>query len=210
VNVDFLVKWKVGDPQDYLFSLLNPEKTIEDVAESVMREVVGRSDYQTVSTSGRAEVEKAVHKATQATLDRYKSGIKVIEVQLLTVDPPREVIDAFRDVQAAKADKDRMQNEAEADRNTKIPTARGLAVKILQDAQAYKEQVIAEAIGRTARFDKVYDEYSKAPEVTRKRMYLETMEAVLGGSNKIVLDDKANGVVPYLPLNELNRGKGGQ
>lgn len=209
VDMDFLVTWNVKDAKAYLFNVRNPDKTVSDVAESAMREVVGQRDYQLVSTSGRGEVEDAVHKLTQTTLDRYGAGIQVLKVQLQTVDPPRQVLDAFRDVQSAKADKDRLQNEAEAYRNTEVPNARGFAMKIRQDAQAYKEQTVAEAQGRTARFLKVYEEYAKAPDVTRKRMFLETMEQVLGGANKIVLDEKGSGVVPYLPLNEL-KPRGGQ
>jgi modulator of FtsH protease HflK len=210
VNINFIMTWQIGDPKDYLFNLQNPEKTIKDVAESAMREVIGQREYQSITTSGRGEVQDAVKALTQSTLDKYKSGIQVLAVQLTTVEAPHSVQDAFRDVQAAKADKDRMQNEAEAYRNTEIPNARGLSVKIRQDAQAYKEQTVAEAIGRTKRFISVYDEYAKAPEVTRKRMFLETMEVVLGGANKIVLDEKGSGVVPYLPIGELNRAKGTQ
>jgi len=145
-------------------------------------------------------------------LDFYGSGVRVDQVQLQKVDPPSQVIDAFRDVQAARADKERLQNEAFAYANRIVPEARGEAERILQGARAYKEQTVAEATGQTARFLKVYEEYKKAPEVTRKRMYLETMERILGGTDKIILDSKGGqGVVPFLPLDQLpsNKKSGG-
>ena len=146
----------------------------------------------------------------QDTLDVYKAGIRIDQVQLQKVDPPSQVIDAFRDVQAARADQERLRNEAFAYANRVVPEARGEAERILQGARAYREQTIAEATGQTARFLKVYDEYKKAPEVTRRRMYLETMERVLGGTDKIILDSKnGQGVVPYLPLDQLQRRKEG-
>jgi membrane protease subunit HflK len=180
------------------------------VAESAMREIVGQSNIQPILTEARQKTEQAVQKLMQETLDHYRAGIRIDQVQLQKVDPPTQVIDAFRDVQAARADQERLQNEAFSYANRVVPEARGEAERILQGARAYKEQTVAEANGQTARFLKVYDEYKKAPEVTRKRMYLETMERVLGGTDKIILDSKGGqGVVPYLPLDQLQKKKEG-
>ena len=217
VDVDFVVFWKIKDAANFLFRIQNPEGTVKDVAEAAMREVVGQNDIQPILTRSRRETEVAVQKLMQATLDAYESGVEITQVQLQKVDPPAEVIASFRDVQAARADQERLQNEADTYANRVVPEARGDAQRILQGAQAYKEQAVAEAIGRTQRFLKVYDEYVKAPDVTRKRMFLETMERVFGGTDKIIIDSAAQGsqgVVPYLPLNELNkpqpRATGGQ
>jgi membrane protease subunit HflK len=161
-------------------------------------------------TGARQKTEQAVQKLMQEVLDRYGAGISVDQVQLQKVDPPDQVIDAFRDVQAARADQERLQNEAGSYANRVIPEARGEAERILQAARAYREQTVAEATGQTARFLKVYEEYKKAPEVTRKRLYLETMERVLGGADKIIIDSKSGrGVVPFLPLDQLQKGKEG-
>jgi membrane protease subunit HflK len=172
-----------------------------------MREVIGRSEIQAVLTQARQATELAVQELMQKTLDNYSSGILIVQVQMQKVDPPQQVIDAFRDVQAARADLERAQNEAQTYANRVVPEARGRVAQILQAADAYKSQTVAEAVGQTSRFSKIYDEYKKAPDVTRKRMYLETMERVLGGTDKILLDSGSQGggtgVVPYLPLNEL-------
>jgi membrane protease subunit HflK len=210
VDVDFVVYWRIKDAQAYLFNIQNPEVTVKEVAESAMREIVGQSNIQPILTEARQKTEQAVQKLMQETLDQYKAGIRIDQVQLQKVDPPTQVIDAFRDVQAARADQERLQNEAFSYANRVVPEARGEAERILQGARAYKEQTVAEANGQTARFLKVYDEYKKAPEVTRKRMYLETMERVLGGTDKIILDSKGGqGVVPYLPLDQLQKKKEG-
>lgn len=213
VDVDFVVYWRIKNAQEYLFNIQNPDSTVKEVAESAMREVVGQSNIQPILTEARQKTESAVQKLMQETLDYYKAGIQIDQVTLQKVDPPSEVIDAFRDVQAARADKERLQNEAYAYANKVVPEARGEAERILQGADGYRQQTVAEAQGQTARFLKVYDEYKKAPEVTRKRMFLETMERVLGGADKIILDQKAgSGVVPYLPLDQLSkkRTEGGQ
>src|ERR1700690_2172634 len=208
VDVDFAV-FRVVKPQggagDYRFNIQNPEGTVKAVAESAMREVVGRSEIQPILTGARQTVETAVQDLMQKTLDHYGAGIFVQQVQLQKVDPPAQVIDAFRDVQAARADLERAQNEAQTYANRVVPEARGNVAKITQAAEAYKSQTVAEATGQTSRFLKIYEQYTKAPDVTRERMYLETMERVLGGSNKIIIDSNpgAQGVVPYLPLNEL-------
>jgi modulator of FtsH protease HflK len=202
------VFWRIRDAQKYLFNIQNPEITVKDVAESAMRDVVGQSNIQPILTGARQKTEQAVQKLMQDVLDRYAAGIIVDQVQLQKVDPPAQVIDAFRDVQAARADKERLQNEAGSYANRVVPEARGEAERILQAAIAYREQTVAEATGQTARFLKVYEEYKKAPEVTRKRMYLETMERVLGGTDKIIIDSKGGqGVVPYLSLDQLQRRK---
>ena len=208
VDVDFSVLWKVkpNSVGDYLFNIQNPEGTVKAVAESAMREVIGRSDIQPILTGARQTIEAAVQDLMQKTLDHYGAGIMVTQVQLQKVDPPQQVIDAFRDVQAARIDQDRAVNEAQTYANRVIPQARGNVAKITQAAEAYKSQTVAQATGETSRFLQIYEQYRKAPDVTRERMYLETMERVLGGTDKIIIDSKdGNGVVPYLPLNELTK-----
>jgi membrane protease subunit HflK len=209
VDVDFSVFWlvKPNGASDYLFNIQNPEGTVKAVAESAMREVVGKSNIQPILTGARTVTEAAVHDLMQKTLDDYGAGIRITQVQMQKVDPPAQVIDSFRDVQAARADLERAQNEAQTYANRVVPEARGRASKILQDAEAYRAQTVAEAKGQTSRFIQVYDEYKKAPDVTRQRLYLETMERVFGGTDKIILDSGpgGSGVVPYLPLNELTK-----
>jgi membrane protease subunit HflK len=214
VDVDVSVFWqvKVGGAKDYLFNIQNPEGTVKAVAESAMREVVGRSDIQPILTGARQSIETSVHELMQKVLDTYQAGVQVTQVQMQKVDPPAQVIESFREVQAARADLVRLQNEAETYANQKVPEAKGQASKILQDAEAYKSQTVAEATGQASRFGKVYEEYKKAPQVTRQRIYLETMERVFGGTDKIILDSGSStqggnnsGVVPILPLNEMVR-----
>ncbi len=210
VDVDFSVLWKVQPAKvgDYLFNIQNPEGTVKAVAESAMREVVGRSNIQPILTGARQNIETAVQDLMQKTLDQYGAGILIQQVQLQKVDPPAQVIDSFRDVQAARADLERAQNEAQTYANRVVPEARGRVAQIIQNAEAYREQTVAEAQGQTARFTKIYDEYRKAPGVTRQRMYLETMERLFGGTDKIILDTGAgqsSGVVPFLPLDQLTR-----
>ena len=211
VDVDFAVFWliKPAGAGDYLFNIQNPEGTVKAVAESAMREVIGRSNIQAVLTGARQATEGAVNELMQKTLDSYGAGVQITQVQLQKVDPPAQVIDAFRDVQAARADAERAQNEAQTYANRIVPEARGRAAQITQAGEAYREQTVAEATGQTSRFVKVYDEYKKAPDVTRQRMYLETMERLFGGTEKIIIDSGINGssgVVPYLPLDEMRRG----
>jgi membrane protease subunit HflK len=208
VDVDFSVLWKVklNGVGDYLFNIQQPEGTVKAVAESAMREVIGRSTIQPILTGARQNIETAVHELMQKVLDDYGSGIQVTQVQLQKVDPPSQVIDAFRDVQAARADLERAQNESQTYANRVVPEARGRAAQITQAAEAYREQTVAEAKGQTSRFIKVYDEYKKAPDVTRQRMYLETMERLFSGTEKIIIDSGSqSGAVPILPLNELLR-----
>lgn len=207
VDVDFSVFWliKPSGAGDYLFNIQNPEGTVKAVAESAMREVVGRSNIQPILTGARQNIESAVHDLMQRTLDEYGAGVQITQVQMQKVDPPSQVIDAFRDVQAARADLERLQNEAQTYANRVVPEARGRVAQITQSAEAYREQAVAEAVGQTSRFLKVLEQYQKAPDVTRQRIYLETIERVLGRTEKIILDPAAagQGVVPYLPLNEF-------
>jgi modulator of FtsH protease HflK len=209
VDVDFSVLWKVKPTGvgEFLFNIQNPEGTVKAVAESAMREVIGRSEIQPILTGARQTIEMAVQDLMQKTLDHYGAGVVVQQVQLQKVDPPAQVIDAFRDVQAARADLERAVNEAQTYANRVVPEARGRVAQITQAAEAYKSQTVAEATGQTSRFLNIYEQYKKAPDVTRERMYLETMERVLGGTDKIILDSRGggSGVVPYLPLGELTR-----
>jgi modulator of FtsH protease HflK len=210
VVVGFVVRWRIKNAQQYLFNIHKPDETVKEVAESAMREVVGQSDIKPIITEARYQTEAAVQKLMQDVLDYYGAGITIEQVTMQKSEPPPQVIDAFRDVQAAQADKAKFQNEAYAYANKMVPEARGEAERIVLGAQGYRQQAIAEATGQTARFLKVYEEYKKAPEVTRKRLYLETMERVLGGAEKIILDSKASlGVVPYLPLDQVQKRKEG-
>jgi membrane protease subunit HflK len=206
VDVDFSVFWlvKPNNVGDYLFNVQTPEGTVKAVAESAMRQVIGRSNIQAILTGARQTIETAVQESMQKTLDDYGAGILVQQVQLQKVDPPAQVLDAFRDVQAARSDLERAQNEAQTYANRVVPEARGRAAKIQQDAEAYREQTVADAKGQASRFSQVYDQYKKAPDVTRRRMYLETMERIFGGTDKTIIDtgQSGPGVVPYLPLTE--------
>src|SRR5439155_11168070 len=213
VDVDFSVFWvvKTDGAGDYLFNIQQPEGTVKAVAESAMREVIGRSTIQPILTGARQNIETAVHDLMQKVLDSYAAGIQVTQVQLQKVDPPTQVIDSFRDVQAARADLERAQNEGQTYANRVVPEARGRAAQIQQAAEAYREQTVAESKGQAARFSQVYEQYRKAPAVTRQRIYLETMERVFGGTDKIILDQggqqgtSGQSVVPILPLNELTK-----
>jgi membrane protease subunit HflK len=208
VDVDFSVFWlvKPDGASDYLFNIQQPEGTVKAVAESAMREVIGRSNLQPILTGARQSIETEVHELMQQVLDRYGSGIQITQVQQQKVETPSQVIASYRDVQAARANLEQAQNEAQAYANKVVPEAKGRAAQITQGAEAYREQTVAEAKGATARFLKVYDEYKKAPDVTRQRMYLETMERLFGGTDKIIVDSgAAGGVVPYLPLDQLTR-----
>jgi membrane protease subunit HflK len=211
VDVDFSVFWivKPGGVGDFLFNIQNPEGTVKAVAESAMREVVGRSTIQPILTGARQNIETSVQTLMQKMLDSYGAGILIQQVQLQKVDPPNQVIDSFRDVQAARSDLERAQNEAQTYANKVVPEARGRAAKVIQDAEAYREQTVAEATGQTSRFLQIYDQYKKAPDVTRERMYLETMESILAGADKTIIDTgtQSPGVVPYLPLTELPRAR---
>ena len=207
VDIDYSVFWIIKDAGKFLFNIQAPEDTVKSVAETAMREVIARYDIQSILTEGRAQVEIDTQEIMQEILDSYDSGISITQVQTQKADPPNQVIDAFRDVQAAKADKERAQNEAESYSNDVIPRARGEAAQVLQQAEAYKREVVALAEGEASRFLSIYNEYRKAKTVTQERMYLETMEKVMADINKIIIDkESGSGVVPYLPLPELKSG----
>ena len=208
VNIDFSVFWVIKDAGKFLFEIQDPQQTVKAAAETAMREVIAKSDIQPILTEGRAKIEIETQEIIQSILDEYQSGIQITQVQTQKADPPDQVIDAFRDVQAARADMERSKNEAEAYANDVIPRARGEAAKILQAAEAYKKEVVAKAEGEASRFVSIYNEYAKAKEVTQERMYLETMEKVLADIEKVIIEKNAgSGVVPYLPLPELNKNK---
>jgi len=209
VNIDFSVFWVIKDAGKFLFKIQSPVVTVKAAAETAMREVIAKSKLQSILTEGRSKIEIETQEIAQSLLDEYESGIQITQVQTQKADPPDEVIDAFRDVQAARADMERSKNEAEAYQNDVIPRARGDAAKILQEAEAYKKQVVAAAEGEASRFLAIYNEYVLAKRVTQERMYLETMEKVLADIDKVIIDRKAGGVVPYLPLPELTKKKKG-
>jgi membrane protease subunit HflK len=212
VDIDFAVQWQVNPAQatDYVFNLQNPDGTIRVVAESAMREVVGRRNIQNILTTDRGAIEAEVRQLMQDTLNFYGAGVEIRQVNLQKVDPPAQVIDAFRDVQAARQDQDRLRNEAETYASRIVPEARGKAIGIVQEAEGYRERATNEAQGNASRFLSVYEQYRLAPDVTRERMYLETMEHVLGPTNKIIVDQRGGqGVVPFLPLDSLQRPAAG-
>jgi membrane protease subunit HflK len=211
VDIDFQVVWNISRPDLYLFNLAEPTQTILAVSESAMREVIARSKLKAILSRDRAAISQQVHEVIQVTLDSYESGVQIVRVNFDGADPPPQVIDAFRDVQAAEQDRDTEEKRAEAYANQKLAAARGAVAQLLQEAEGYRAQVVNEAKGEAARFESVYNEYVLAPEVTRKRLYLETMERVLGNVDKIIIDESVGGsggqgVVPYLLLNELRRG----
>jgi membrane protease subunit HflK len=210
VDIGFQVVWNIADPELYLFNLADPEDTIRAVSESAMRDIVARSELSPILNRDRGVIAADVQSQVQATLDSYNAGISVIRVNLQRAQPPREVLDAFREVQAAQQQRDTLESEADAYANRVTAGARGAAAQLLEEAEAYRAQAVNTAQGEAARFISVYDEYIKAPEVTRQRLYLETMERVFSGMNKVILDGVAGGeagqgVVPFLPLNELGR-----
>jgi membrane protease subunit HflK len=206
VDINFTVFWVIKDAQAFLFDIRNPEGTVKSGAESAMREVVGETPIAQALAEGRGKIESETQRLLQRILNSYGAGIEITQVQLAKVDPPAPVIDAFRDVQRALADRERLRNEAEAYRNDIIPRARGDAVRIRQEAEAYKAEIVARATGDANRFDEVYKAFKTAQDVTMQRLYLETMEEVLRNSHKVIIDKSAegnNGVMPYLPLPSL-------
>ncbi len=208
VDIDVIVQWQIdpATPENYVFNIQDPPGTVKAVAESAMREIIGRRNIQPVLTTDRSVIETETRQLMQETLDTYNAGVQIRLVQLQKVDPPQQVIDAFRDVQAARADQERLRNEAQTYANRVVPEARGRAAQLVQGAEAFKDQTVAEALGQASRFNAVYEQYRAAPGVTRERLFLETMERVLGGTDKIILDGAGGqGVVPYLPLNELQQ-----
>ena len=211
VDIDFQVVWNITDPSLFLFNLRDPEATVTAVAEAAMREVIAASQLAPILNRDRGLIADTVLELTQATLDSYDSGVNVVRVNLDRADPPGEVIDAFRDVQAAEQDRDQLERRADAYANQVLAGARGEAAQILEQAEAYRAQVVNEAEGEASRFLAVLNEYRDAPEVTRRRLYLETMERVLGDVDLVILDQEgggSSGVVPYLPLDQLRRNPG--
>ena len=212
IDINFVVLWIISDAGKYLFNIRAPEQTVKDAAESAMREIIGKTNAEFARAGGRRDVEVKTQELLQTVLDEYGAGIQITQLQLQKVDPPDAVIDAFRDVQRARADRERATNEAEAYRNTIIPQARGDAAQLVQEANAYRAEVVARAEGDAQRFLSVYESYSVARDVTIRRIYLETMEAILKGMTKIIIDSKgagSQGVLPYLPLPELQKRSAG-
>lgn len=206
VDIGFTVLWRIRNPREYLFDISNQEQLVRVVAESAMRDVVGQTTAEVVRTTGRSEVQEAVLTLMQSTLDSYDSGIQLLSVNIERADPPAAVSDAFEEVQRAKQDQERFIEDAQKYSNRRLGEARGEAARIREEAEAYKGRVVAEAQGASDRFIQVFEEYSKAEDVTRQRLYLETMESVLGDSNKVIIEDGAgSGVVPYLPLPEVQQ-----
>lgn len=207
VQLSFTVLWRINNPRDYLFNVRNQQQLVRVVAESAMREVVGQTDAQEIRTTGRDDAEAAVTELIQQTLNTYGAGIRITGVKIEKAEPPPAVADAFEEVQRAKQDQSKFIEEATKYANRKLGQARGEAAQIREQAEAYKGRVVAEATGEAQRFVAVYEEYKKAPAVTRKRLFLETLELVLSGSNKIIIEqgNDGTGVVPYLPLPEVQK-----
>jgi len=211
VDINFQVVWNISDPAKLLFNIRDAQLTVQAVSESVMREIIAASNLAPILNRDRGIIADTAMQNIQATMDDYESGIRIVRVNLDKADPPREVIDAFREVQAAEQERDRLQRQADAYANRVLAEARGEAAQTLEEAEGYRSRVVNEAEGDASRFTSVLTEYSKAPEVTRKRLYLERMEQVLGEIDKTILDQsivgtgEGSGVVPYLPLNELRR-----
>nr|WP_323776320.1 FtsH protease activity modulator HflK [Amylibacter sp.] len=211
VDIDFQVVWNISDLRKYLFNLGEPENTIRAVSESAMREIIARSNLAPILNRDRGAIAQELQELIQATLDSYESGMNIVRINFDKADPPEEVIDAFRQVQAAEQTRDTLEKQADKYANEKLAEARGQAAQLLEQAEGYRAQQINQAEGEASRFIAVYNEYAKAPEVTRKRLYLETMERVLGDVDKVIIDEGVGGgqgVVPYLPLNDLNKTRG--
>ncbi|GHA54959.1 HflK protein [Amylibacter ulvae] len=210
VDIDFQVVWNIISPEDFLFNLAAPNETIAAVSESAMREIIARSNLAPILNRDRGAIAQELQELIQSTLNSYDAGVNIVRVNFDRADPPREVIDAFREVQAAEQTRDTLEKQADAYANRVVAEARGESAQLMEQAEGYRAQVVNEAEGEASRFVAVYDEYAKAKDVTRKRLYLETMEKVLGGIDKIILDENSGGqgVVPYLPLNELNKKAG--
>ena len=206
VDLNFTIFWIINDAKDFLFNVRNPQITIKSIGESVMREKIGQTPIDPILSEGKSIVEEDVKNNVQKVLDYYEAGVLITQVQLQKADPPELVIESFRDVQRAKTDEQRLRNEAEAYRNDIIPKARGEAERTVQEAEAYKQEVVAKAEGEAQRFLSVYNSYKTSKDVTRERIYLETLEKTLGKIDKVIVDNKAGGgVVPYLPLPELKK-----
>ena len=207
VDIEFQIQWKISDIQDFVFNIAQPRTTIHKAAESAMREIIARTPIADALSTGKKDIELEAKELLQATLDSYGAGVYIELMQLRRVDPPAQVVDDFRDVQTAKADKEKEINEAQAYANDIVPRARGEASKMLEQAKAYASEVVSNAQGEAGRFISVYNQYKKAKRVTKKRIYLETMENVLGDMDKVIIDNKVQGgsVVPYFPLNDIRK-----
>lgn len=208
VDIDFQVVWNINDPAKYLFNIEDPQGTVVAVSEAAMREIIAETELAPILNRDRGLIADRAQESIQTTLDTYESGISIVRVNLDKADPPAEVIDSFREVQAAEQERDRLQRQADAYANRVLAGARGEAAQVLEQAEAYRAQVVNEAEGEASRFLAVLSEYENAPDVTRRRLYIETMEKVLGEVDKVLLDENASGssgVVPYLPLNEIRR-----
>ncbi|MDE9451838.1 FtsH protease activity modulator HflK [Aliiroseovarius sp. Z3] len=208
VDIDYQVVWNISDLEKFVFNLADPENTIRAVSESAMREIVARSRLAPILTSDRGIIQQDLEQLIQTTLDAYQSGVNIVRVNFDRADPPEDVIDSFREVQAAEQTRDTLQKQADAYANRVVAAARGEAAQLLEEAEGYRARVVNEAEGEAARFIAVYDEFAKAPDITRKRLYLETIEKVMRSVDKVILDEGVSGdsgIVPYLPLNELTR-----
>ncbi len=205
VDVRYSVLWRIKDPARFLFNLDQKEQSIKSISESAMREVVAKTDIQQIMTSERFGIEVEVRGIMQEVLDKYEAGIEITQVKMDTVSPPAQVSEAFNDVQKAEADRDKTINEAKKYQNKIVPTARGTAERMNQEAQAYKAQAITMAQGESARFLSVYEQYKMAKDVTRRRIYLETMEKILSNTDKVILENEGGGVLPYLPLPTIKK-----
>ena len=208
IDINSSVFWRIRDAGDFLFNTRNPNTTVKSAAESVMREVIGRTPIQPALTEARARIEQAVMTGTQAILDQYKAGIEITQVQLQKVDPPAAVIDSFRDVQRANTDAERMRNEAESYRNDIVPRARGEAARLTAEAEGARQGLVAEASGQAQRFLSVYQAYQAAKDVTLRRLYIETMQEILTKTPSVVVDDRLQGIVPFLQLDQQGRPPG--
>lgn len=208
VDINLTIVWRVDDAKDYVFNMQNPDQTVKVAAQSVLREIVGQSKMLPIISGDRGKVEDETKEELQKVLDEFGAGIRIVRVKLQKADPPKQVVDAFNEVQRAKADMERFKNEAEAYRNEVLPKSRGEAAQRLQNAEAYKQSVVSKAKGEAERFLSVYDAYKNGKDVTIKRLYLETMENVLKNSDKIIIDagKNANNVIPYLPLDKISKG----
>ncbi|MBK5933882.1 protease FtsH subunit HflK [Rhodovulum imhoffii] len=215
VDIDFQVVWNINDPAKLLFNIRDPQLTVQAVSESVMREIIAATNLAPILNRDRGVIADTAKANIQATLDEYDSGINIVRVNLDKADPPQEVIDSFREVQAAEQERDRLQRQADAYSNRVVAEARGKAAQIVEESEGYRARVVNDALGEASRFSSVLEEYRKAPEVTRKRLYIETMEKVMREVDKTILDEAiiggegGSGVVPYLPLNELRRTQEG-
>ncbi len=210
VDINLTVVYRIKNAQDYLFKMKQPDQTVRVATQSVLREIVGQSQMMPIISGDRGKVEDDTKIELQKVLDDFGSGVEIIRVRLQKADPPKQVVDAFNEVQRAKADMERYKNEAESYRNEVVPNAKGQASQILQSAEAYKEAVVNKAKGDAERFNSIYQAYKQGKDVTSKRLYIETMENILANSNKVIMDPSAKGsnVLPYLPLNSINSNKG--